>query len=91
MTGIQQGDWVRYTQDFCEEKMSTSMGVEAEAARRGRVVRVFNEGKLCDVDWGDCFVQFSTESPSIVTSRSPFPEVEAAFQNDEEAALPGPR
>jgi hypothetical protein len=68
MSGIKEGDWVRYTDDFCQQTSTTAMGLTDMIRRRGNVVLVFADGQLCNVDWGDCIVQFRTDSPSIVTS-----------------------
>lgn len=66
MATLKQGDRVRYSESFCATTSTTDAGLRDTSSRRGIVVRVFNDGKLCDVDWGDCFVQFDTDSPSLV-------------------------
>lgn len=66
MTAIKEGDWVRYSDDFCQSTSTTDMGRRDIAGRRGKVESIFEEGSLCTVDWGDIFVQFSTNSRSIV-------------------------
>jgi hypothetical protein len=72
MTTIKEGDWVRYTEDFCRETSTTSIGLNDTLSRRGMVVLVFDDGKLCNVDWGDVIVQFCTDSTSIVAADPPY-------------------
>jgi hypothetical protein len=72
MTTIKEGDLVRYTEDFCRETSTTSIGLNDTLSRRGQVVLVFDDGKLCNVDWGDVIVQFRTDSPSIVAAEPPY-------------------
>lgn len=71
MTDFKEGDWVRYTDNFCEKTSTTSMGLTDMTSRRGKVILVFGSGKLCNVDWGDFITQFNIDSPSIVASTSP--------------------
>jgi hypothetical protein len=63
---LNEGDRVRYSESFCAETSTTEAGRIDCARRRGVVVQVFAEGKLCDVDWGDYYVQFATDTPSLI-------------------------
>jgi hypothetical protein len=65
-SGLSLGNRVRYTESFCDFTSTTEAGRADCARRRGVVVRVFGDGKLCDVDWGDYFLQFATDTPSLV-------------------------
>lgn len=62
---LKAGDQVRYSEGFCIETSTTGAGLRDTQSRRGVVVRVFADGELCDVDWGDYFMQFDTDTPSL--------------------------
>ncbi|WP_110779657.1 hypothetical protein [Rhodopseudomonas faecalis] len=57
---------MRYADAFCKDTSTTDAGERDMAARRGEVVRVFKSGALCDVDFGDQFIQFETGTPNLV-------------------------
>lgn len=74
---VREGDWVRYADDFVRETSTTEAGAKDMASRRGMVLTVFGDGRLCNVDWGDVVVQFDTASPSLVAADAPDPVAEA--------------
>ena len=61
MAILKEGDWVRYTKEFCETSITTA-GMNDLLSRRGRVIRAHSDGKLCDIDWGDVILQSPTDS-----------------------------
>lgn len=63
MTLLKEGDWVRYTEAFCRDTSTTSMGMLDQVRRRGRVILVYDDGRLCNIDWGDHVLQSQTDSP----------------------------
>lgn len=69
MTRLQKGDWVRYSEDVCLDMM-TEMAVRDMRARRGMVVNVWQDGARCLVDWGDFYVEFDTDTPSLVVTEA---------------------
>ena len=86
---VEVGDWVAYSDSFILETSTTAAGARDMTSRRGQVTAVFDDGKLCNVDWGDVILQIATDSPSIVVSDAPTigrganevePEAESGFR-----------
>lgn len=63
------GDWVRYSDEFCDSYM-TEAGRNDARSRRGRVVQTVSEGQVL-IDWGDIYTQAPVDSHIHVVTEAP--------------------
>jgi hypothetical protein len=69
MSRFKEGDWIRYTDQFCQETNTTAMGLKDMTERRGKVSLVFQDGELCNVDWGDHVLQHCMSSACVTMAQ----------------------